>query len=251
MNRALAVVLFSLIPNTVFAVAPGFDVVLVPIATHPGSVSGAFGSSFATNLIWAYTEVPQLWYPSDHTESGMEPLIDARPLSVRGSSKAGGRLLYFEDAHRVSFSAHLMSFVGEQETSRTPVPIVRSDQFRTGPTVILNVPITTTSSRLKLTVFKVDGTPGDVDVVIEYQPGFVTSPARFTLAVDRREGPDDSYPYSADAPLSAGCIVILPHLPCSGWTAMVAVRPRVAGQYWAMISETDNATQKVTLRYPQ
>jgi hypothetical protein len=231
-----------------------FTPILLPVYTGLSSVPGAYGARFGAGAV-AVSRIEQRWYPYELQAVTVLPPNSPRLLLLRGSSTHGGRLVFFEHADAVTFTYQLGSSTpNPSDGGITTVPIVRPDDLFEDSFAILGVPFASTRYRVRLVVYKVDPGAGavSVDLAVTAAGSLNDVRRRFELSVDRREGDDESYPYFADAALQEACFQPgLPNLPCGPWTGAVVVKPLVPGKYWALVSVTDNMTQRVTLYYPQ
>ena len=139
---------------------------------------------------------------------------------------------------------------------------MRESDFRSTTFSIINVqsaydyegegcPKATPRFRHALRLYDFDGRGGTVSVrlVDEFSAGFTIR--EVMLAVSSREGDGASYPTYGEMEIPELCHPFSCRTPCAGGSQRIEITPLTPGmRVWALVSETNNATQDVALLYP-
>lgn len=164
--------------------------------------------------------------------------------------------LYVEKAKVDDVAINLRLFdAARGETSfGTEIPVVRESEFRTGKTVLVNVP-TRADFRQQLRIFGISSPSGGGDVNVRIFSGGDTVPLAQTILRIAPAENRDTLPGADAFPRFPGYAEIMSLnalVPATTDRFRVEVEPLTPGlRYWAFISVTSNTTQQVTLITPQ
>ncbi len=233
----------------------GFERVFIPFKN--ANITGIGGSRFSTvgTSIHraAYTYWPHCDFSSTTPVFGRLEAIGGIgvPLICEGGTR--GRLFFVEDgaADQISFGYTIVSSSAEETaaTHRVSIPVARERDFKRSR---FHVVVPYATGRVTLRVYEMNGrTEAAVRVSARVSILSWAGMGRDTVVtLTGREGTDPSYPSFAEVPLNLGCFVTSPRI-CSEWDAAIEITPLVDGEYWAVISRTDDRTQQITLYWPQ
>ena len=270
--RAIPIVLLALFSLPLLGQSlDDFERVLVPALAYP-PVTGANGSRF-TGFVTLYAPAGTRFFPNYRADGSLTPEIGTfertitTTLFYRTPPSRVGRLLFVERsrAAEIAWNATLASRAsGETVDHRVHLPIVREQDFRSAPFAIVGVasiyryegesfcPAASPVYRHALRVYDPDGRGGAVRVrlVDEFGNGFLLRET--TLELTSREGNDPSFPLYAEMEMAEVCHPFSCHTPCAGGTQRVEITPLTPSlRVWAMVSQTNNVTQEITLLYPE
>lgn len=258
----------------------GFERLLFPVVPWPNQIDGADGSSFsAINRLFA-EEDTRVFPKYDRTDVEGQviwtPKIDLVPAGMSDGSifccapSRLGRVLFVERGAAVSPSETLIARASDGYSSISSLPIVRERDFRSGTIHIIDVvslytytpaPVGTCRTatpqfRHRLRVYDLNGTGTGAVRVRTYEndlgPQNLPPISETTLTLDQREGSDASYPYFAELVIDEICHPFSCHTPCAGGSQRLEIEPLIEGMtFWAFVSGTDNANQRVVVNWPQ
>lgn len=231
----------------------GFDRILIPF--HGADISGVDGSRFSATGSSISTEKllywPDCFGPPESQIGTLDPDGSNRSLRIcRGGTM--GRILYVEreNADSLALGFVLASRPAEPDADEyhVSIPVAREADFRRE---LFHIVVPYGTGRNWLRVYEMNGnTDAAVRVrtrvsILGWSYGFEEI---ITLAA--REGADPSYPAFAQLPLGLACFVTSPRA-CAEWDAAIEIEPLTPGEYWAVVSRTNDITQQVTLYWPQ
>ena len=271
--RALPVVLV-LLATVSLAAQPldDFERVLIPAFAQP-AVTGVNGARFES-MVQLWAPAGTRYFPS-YLGDPRAPAIGAFPYPYTHAMFIGtppsrvGRFLYIEQPVSGHTALHAFLMIGPsgRPDHMLRLPIVREHDFHSTAFSILgvtsaysleDVPGTTCRianplHRHTLRVYDFDGRGGAVRVRVfgESIGGLLRMDE--TLQIASREGDDPTYPLYAEMQISELCAGVSCHTPClSGHQQRVEITPLTEGlRVWAVVSETHNVTQDVTLLYAE
>jgi hypothetical protein len=243
-----------------------FEKILIPtLITFPYQITGTNGSQFRSSASLLPVSSPvRAWLGGEEVE-----LIERfRPIDFPGTSRAG-RILFLERsaASSVSLGASLSSSTDGALWHATTLPIVRERDYRTGPSVILNIASTyfytpdagvqryaIAQFRHHLRIYDADAR-GNAQVRVrrlDQSVGGTFLLEERVITLDQREGSDPTYPAFAEMLIPELCHPFSQHTPCMGGVQWVEIEPLTPGlRYFPIVSATDNLTQQVTVQWPQ
>jgi len=225
-----------------------FDPVLVPLL---GEFNGINGSRFVAAL--SVVGPGQFsYYAGGYSSRSYDGL--AR-IIFEPASGAPGRIVSIERqaSPKVWFHGFLASFDAANHESRTILPVVRLDDFVTGPSVLFPVQ-SDPGRRFRLRIYTLgESAVFRVSGCIMPLGGFSNDCAG-GVQVITSSSDDPSVPGYAEIDLRdiIRCIVFLPHSGCQETSYRIFVTPESENtRYWPLLSATDNATQQIELFVPQ
>jgi hypothetical protein len=250
----------------------GFERILFPVLSH-GQLRGANGTVFRTELN-ASAQEPVAYYPA--TVNGGGPSFGLQPAGIDSigffeeAPSSAGRLLYFDRTKtgRINFLFNLAVTGPDQSEHTTTLPVVREQQFQSGPSVILGLatapiydlsdhPPTKTigfRARNHVRIYDVDNTGTlavrvrvTIPVLSAYGPF-----ADYQVRLATRDGSDASYPYYVDLALPDLCITAPTGITCRFFRLTMSIEPSdPMARYWAFASATDNTSGETSLFFQQ
>lgn len=243
-----------------------YERVLVPIS---GTYPGAFNSTWMTELfvhnsgdgsVFLSQAVPE----SDHFGCLLCPVTDV-PGYVLASAHASvldftnhpsPGLLVLVSPKPLREAVHFDLLVRNTALPRgewgAEIPVVREDQFRTGATELMNIPLDS-RYRSMLRIYDVDNIQDGSDTTVLVRRYLRHSLSETLidetkLAIHETAGGGGQFPLYPGYEAWSG---INSDLPSSGDTMRIEIEPLTPGlRYWAFVSVTNNDTQSVTVISP-
>ena len=243
----------------------GFRKVLIPSFTG-FPVKGVGGTSFATEVNF-FSPGRCIYFPASAIVGhyGFDTIGPGLgSFAVEGGAKLSPRFVYVyaQCYDQAKFSETIITPAG-----RVQLPLLREEQFLTGTTQLLGIPIVLRGGdcfvdcsaifpvyRHKVRVINEDDDANGAVLVrlwLPWHDASVTAPdAEYHVALDRRAGTDPSYPYYGEVDVESpclrerhGCVEAI------GRIEVVPVSPAL--RYWAFATSTHNETQQIELSLPQ
>lgn len=258
----------------------GYDRILYPVVAWPNEIKGADGSSFSAlnKLFAADREIRYFPYydavtdGSGHTSYTprfkVTPAGLADPTIFCCAPSRLGRVLFVEKGAEYTMAETLIARAADGYSSISSIPVVRERDFRTTTTNIIdigslytyaptdrgNCRTATPQFRHRLRIYDPDATGTGV-VRVRIYDGDILPPiliSETTVTLDQREGGDPSYPSFAEIPMNEICHPYSCNTPCLGGSQRVEIEPVTpALRFWAFVSGTDNANQRVVVNWPE
>ncbi len=233
----------------------GFERVFIPFMG--ANISGVGDSRFqvrGTSITRAaYSYWPHCGFNSTTPEFGRVEKSSGVPIPLICAGGTRGRIVFVERgaAEQISFGYELNSSAAgaTAQTHHVSVPIARERDFRRER---FHIVVPYGLGRTVLRVYELSGRPDAAVKVTALASIFswASGTGTETVALTNREGDDPSYPLFAETTLRLGCFVVSPRV-CTTWDAAIEIEPLTPGDYWAVVSRTDDVTQQVTLYWPQ
>ncbi len=252
-----------------------FEKILVPVL-NMNPIRGANASVFTTRFDVLSTDVrPLTYYPAPRAGDG--PVVSQNQPQLlqlpvwEAPVVAKGRFIFIEkDRSDLVLGSSLGATAPDGSTTLTPIPVVRERDVRSGKSTFmplvthprgdfLNPKPVVWAERYTLRVYDWDST-GTMQVAVRLRYGTWIIRGVIDEAivnVNRRDFDDPTYPYYAEITLDehlfpSWCFPSLRPQVCGGSNNIIEIEPlNPTPRYYAFISMTDNATNRVTIFTPR